>query len=101
MYAYKLLRVRKNGSLGPLFINRKQVITPGDWMEAEFHPTKGYAERKGWHCTAKPIAPHLSKKNRVWKRVEIRNYERVQRPESQGGLWYLAQEMRVVKKNNV
>lgn len=95
--AYKLIRKRKDGSLAPLFINKRLVIAIDKWLTAEFHPTKGYKERKGWHCTSKPIAPHLSEKNRVWCEVEIRDYEKLQRPVNQGGLWYLAQQMKVVK----
>lgn len=96
MIAYKLLRVRKNGTLGPLFINRRQVIRPGVWLPAEDHPTKGYAHRPGWHVTAKPEAPHLSEKDRAWYVVAIRDYERIARPASQGGVWYLAERMRVI-----
>lgn len=47
--AYKLFRVGKDGTIGPLFINRKLVVVPGQWMEAESHPTKGFALRPGWH----------------------------------------------------
>jgi len=96
--AYKLLRLRKDGTLGPLFINRRQVIPVGQWLQAEDHPTKGYAHRPGWHCTAKPEAPHLSKKGRVWCLVEIEDYSEFRRPESQGGLWFLANHMRVIRE---
>ena len=97
MIAYKLLRVRKNGTLGPLFINRRQVIPIGIWLDAEDHKTKGYAHRKGWHCTIKPIAPHLSKKNRIWCKVMVKETEKYNRPESQGGTWILAQKMKLIK----
>jgi hypothetical protein len=93
MQAYKLLRVRKDGSIGPLFINRKQRIPIGKWLKAEAHRTKGYAFRPGWHCTAEPIAPHLSKKGRAWFVVEIKDYEDIHRPSQQGGLWYLAKNI--------
>lgn len=92
---YKLLRVRKDGSLGPSFINRRQRIPIGEWLQAGAHPTKGYAFRPGWHATLPPIAPHLSTKGRVWCRVTLRGVARYNRPESQGGTWLLAQEMRV------
>ena len=92
---YKLLRVRKDGSLGPLFINRRQRIPTGEWLQAGAHPTKGYAFRPGWHATLLPVAPHLSTKGRVWCRVTLRGVTRYNRPESQGGTWLLAQEMRV------
>lgn len=94
--AYKLFRLRPDGSLGPLFIDRHLVVPVGEWLPAECHPTKGFAVRPGWHCTAKPEAPHLSPKGRVWCEVEIEEYRPVERPASQGGVWYLAERMRVV-----
>jgi hypothetical protein len=97
MTAYKLLRQRKNGTLAPLFINRKQTIPIGEWLESGFHPTPGYAPRAGWHVMAKPVAPHLSTKGRVWAEVEIKDHQSYTRPASQGGLWYLANHMRVVR----
>ena len=92
---YKLLRLRKDGTLGPLFINRKQVIPINLWLAAECWPTKGYAVRPGWHVLKAPVAPHLSQKGRVWAKVDIEDFEEFERPVSQGGLWYLAKWMRV------
>ena len=94
--AYKLLRVRKNGTLGPLFICQRMHIVLDLWMLAGFYPTKGYAQRKGWHCTLKPIAPHLTTKGRRWYKVEVEDTEMYNRPESQGGTWVLAQRMKVI-----
>lgn len=101
MRAYKLIRKLKDGSLSPLFINKKSRIPIGVWLIAEEHPTNGYAVRKGWHCLLKPIAPHLSTKNRVWVVVEIEETELYQRSESQGGTWVLAQKMMVINEINV
>lgn len=100
MKAYKLIRKMKDGSLSPLFINQKSRIPIGVWMNAELHPKKGFAVRKGWHCTLEPKAPHLSEKDRVWVEVEIEDFEYYDRPESQGGTWVLAQRMRVIKEIN-
>ena len=97
MIAYKLIRKLKNGELSPLFINKKSRIPMGTWLEAENVPTKGFAVRKGWHCTLEPIAPHLSKKDRVWVKVEVEDIEKYSRPESQGGTWVLAQRMKVIE----
>ncbi len=97
MIAYKLLKVRKDKSIGPLFINCRQRVPVGMWLEAEFHPTKGYQHRKGWHCTLKPVAPHLSTKGRQWYKVEVQEFSQYKRPESQGGTWVLAQRMRVME----
>ena len=97
MIGYKLVTQRKDGSIGPLFINRKQRLARGTWMQAEDHPTTGYAHRPGWHVLAKPDAPHLSKKNRTWIKVEIHDYLEFTRPLSQGGKWFLAQRMKVLE----
>jgi len=103
MKAYKLVRKMRDGSLSPLFINKKSRMPLGEWMKAESHPTKGFAVRNGWHCTLSPIAPHLKEnpKNqttRVWVEVEVEDTELYNRPESQGGVWVLAQRMKLVKE---
>ena len=97
MKAYKLLRKMKDGSVSPLFINKKVRLPIGEWMDAEVHPTKGYATRQGWHCTTMRYAPHLSKKNRVWALVEVDDWTLFKRPLSQGGIWVLAQRMKILK----
>lgn len=96
MQAYKLLRVRRDGTIGSLFINRKRVLPVGEWMDAEEHQTKGFAFRPGWHAMAKPEAPHLSPKGRKWYRVQVSGVTKCHRPASQGGLWYLAKRMKIV-----
>ena len=98
MKAYKLFRVLKSGEITPLFINKKKRLPIGEWMDAEAHRTKGFAYRPGWHCTNKPEAPHLSNKGRAWYEVEIEDYTDFKRPASQGGLWHLANKMRIIKK---
>lgn len=103
MRAYKLFKKRKDGSLGPLFINASLRIPMGQWMPAEDHPTKGFAHRPGWHATLAPIAPHLKENPkgslpRVWVEVDIEDYSKFERPQSQGGTWVLAQNMRVIRE---
>jgi hypothetical protein len=98
MKAYKLLRELKDGQIAPLFINKKLRIPIGEWIQAECHPTKGYVVRPFWHCTSQPFAPHLSEKGRVWYEIEMEEYTEFQRPNSQGGLWYLAGKIKVIKK---
>jgi hypothetical protein len=95
--AYKLFRQRRDGSLGSLFIHRRERIPLGVWLRAESHPTTGFAVRPGWHCTLRPHAPHLALRGRVWARVEVRDVEHYVRPAAQGGAWVLAQEMRVLE----
>lgn len=98
MVVYKLFRKLKDGSLAPLFINKKTRLKIGEWYDSEYHPTKGYAPRKGWHCTLSKNAPHLSKKNRVWCKIEVDDFEYYIRPESQGGTWVLAQKMKIISE---
>jgi len=92
---WKLFRLRADGTVGPLFINRKQVIPINKWLDAECHPTKGYAVRPGWHAAASPDAPHLSEKGRVWIPVELQGVQPLKRPRKQGGVWWLADRLRV------
>lgn len=87
-----------DGTLSPLFINKKSRLKVGEWLEAEEHPTNGFAIRKGWHCTLEPNAPHLSIKNRVWVEVDVEDMELYMRPENQGGLWVLAQKMKIIRE---
>ncbi len=99
MIAYKLMRRRKNGTYGPLFIHRRKSINIGETHEAEDHPTKGFKHRPGWHCTKEPNAPHLKQtEDRVWVEVAITDYSTEQRPASQGGVWYLANRITFIKE---
>lgn len=101
MNAYKLLRKKKDGKLYPLFIDKQKPTEIGVWLDAECHPTKGFAVRKGWHCCLQPVAPHMSMQlangeQRVWCAVEVEDFDYYNRPESQGGKWILAQKMKVL-----
>jgi len=71
-------------------------------LNSKPYPTKGFAVREGWHCTAQPVAPHLKLKlasgeKRVWKKVLMEDFEEIQRPENQGGLWYIANKIKILK----
>lgn len=99
MLVYKLVRKLKDDSITPLFINKKLRIPIGVWLEGEDHQTKGYLHRKGWHCTLKPYAPHLYKKeNRIWMLCEVQDFEYYSRPEHQGGTWILVQNFKFIKE---
>ena len=76
---YKLFRTLKSkpDKIFPLFIGKTKSTPIGVWVDAEFLPTKGFANRAGWHVGRIPKAPHLMKKDgsmqdgRVWAEVEI------------------------------
>jgi hypothetical protein len=86
MIAYKLIRKLKDGSLSPLFLLIEKPNTINIWLEAESHPTNGFAFRKSWHCTLETNCPTLIKTNRVWVEVEVEDYVSHKRPLSQGGI---------------
>lgn len=96
MIAYKLFRVRKDGSLGSLFINRPFHIPINTWLTAEPHRTDGFAFRPGWHAMPFPYAPHLSERNRQWFMVDLDGVTEFKKPKAQGGTWYLANAMKVI-----
>jgi len=98
--AYKLCRKLKSGKITPLFINKTLRIPFGEWLEAEEHPTKGYKFRPYWHCMSSMDAPHLTEKGRVWVEIEMKDYEVMERPESQGGTWYLANKVKFIREVN-
>lgn len=57
---YKLFEADANGNLLPLFIDKNTPVPVGVWIKAENHPTKGFAQRPGWHVGADvPDAPWL------------------------------------------
>jgi hypothetical protein len=99
MIGYKLFRKRKDGTYGPLFINKRLKLVPGTVYEAEDHPTKGFAHRPGWHVCSKPIAPHLRQGgDRVWCLVDFSRTATIDRPASQGGIWYLGSFMMIIRE---
>lgn len=95
---YKLFRKRKDGTYGSLFINCRQRLEMDVWYAAESHRRKGFAFRPGWHICARPKAPHLSMRNRVWCRVKFIHKGTIQRPLSQGGVWYLGSKMAILEE---
>jgi hypothetical protein len=102
MIGYKLFRKRKDGTYGPLFINRKLRLVRHKSYEAEDHPTKGFAHRPGWHICSEPIAPHLRQGgDRVWCMVEFKKQAVIERPLSQGGIWYLGSHMAILEEVTV
>lgn len=82
---YKLFEMNAEGKLFPLFIGKSKETVVGEWIHAENLPTKGFANRPGWHIGDIPDAPWLkgytgdeygvyrsrfSKGKRVWCEVE-------------------------------
>ena len=102
VYTTKLFKLRKDGTLGPLYIGSKQRIDSkgGEWLPFDEKLTKkGFGERPGWHAPTKE-APHIKTEakgqDRVVRDVALRNWTVFPRPASQGSEWYLAGEMMVL-----
>ena len=103
MKAYKLVRKAKDGNLYPLFIDKARPYVIGEPRVAEFHPTKGFAPRFGFHCCFIPLAPHLKTElangeKRVWIELEVEDFQTYDRPKNQGGKWILANQLTVTKE---
>lgn len=122
MITYKLLKIRKDGTLGPLFIERARTLPLNETLTANKTPTKGYKVRPGWHSTLFPYAPHISVKGRVWVKCEVPGvhfdtdlYPELftkqgdmnnlpvggwyywERPERQGRLWVISHEIKLLE----
>lgn len=82
---YKLFEMNEEGKLFPLFIGKNSEVPIGEWIHAEFIPTKGFAQRGGWHIGELPDAawlkgydgsdvgcykPRFKHGKRVWTMVE-------------------------------
>jgi hypothetical protein len=76
---YKLFEQdTRDGKLYPLFIGKKTETKIGEWIHAEFIPTKGFAIRSGWHIGANlPSAPHLISADGNYKSKRGKNFRRV------------------------
>ena len=102
MKAYKLFRLRKDNTLGPLFIDAKLRIPTDTWMKSKLGkpPKSSWKVRQGWHCCYQPVAPHLNSTitSRVWCEVEVRHTTELPRPDRLGGNWILADELKVVRR---
>lgn len=114
MIVWKKVRILKDGNAYPLFIDKKKPFILGEWMHAEYHPTKGFAPRSlgkdengneigGWHCCCQPVAPHIadrlaSGEIRVWMKCEAKGkMQKYDRPESQGGAWLLVEWLKPIE----
>ena len=59
-FGFKLFEMDAEGNLFPLFIDKNNKLPMNKWLPAEYHPTKGFAPRGGWHLGADiPDAPWL------------------------------------------
>ena len=57
---YKLFeRDMRDNKLYPLFIGKNEETKIGEWLKAEYIPTKGFSNRFGWHLGLVPSAPWL------------------------------------------
>ena len=80
------MKVRKPGQVFPLFIGRAKPVIMGEWLDAEFIPTKGFSPRPGWHLSDTPAALHIGTEKKpvdgkqkptirrddeVWAEVEV------------------------------
>ena len=97
MECYKLVKLRKDGTIGSLFIGASRKYQLGEWYEAEELPKKGFSPRKGWHGFLSKESHHLTEKGRTWALCEVEDFVIMERPSSQGGNWVLANKIQFCK----
>ena len=74
---YKLFEMDRFGNLYPLFIDKKTIYPMGQWIQAENHPTAGYAKRPGIHVGQICSAPWLMSADGVYKSQRGKHWKRV------------------------
>lgn len=102
MVAFKLVRVREDGSLGSLFVRRSRRLPVGKWIKADLkvRPRDRVAGggvlklRPGWHAAEKPALAHLTRTGRAVFKVRLR--KNVKRHIGPQGVWYTADEMYIM-----
>lgn len=94
MEAYKLLRVRADGTLGSLRMDAGRKLPPGEWLPAGNHARPGLAPHPGWHALTAPASKHFKMlPGRRWYRVELSSVTEYPRP---GEMWLVAGCMRII-----
>ena len=99
MIAYKIFKVRKDGSLGSLYCDTKAKYYLDKWYRSSpyYHPKLKF--RPGFHATLKPYAPHIKiKKNRAWYKIDVEDYTFFDRPACQGGKWLVCKKMKILEE---
>ncbi|MCG5526868.1 hypothetical protein LRF89_06695 [Halorhodospira sp. 9621] len=96
---YKLMR-RMGDGYAPLYFCRSHRYQLGDWQEAvDGGRKRGYAHRPFFHICQAPDAPHIRlRAPRVWLLCEFQPHQVFPRPSSQGGDWFLAKWMRLLRE---
>ena len=78
MIGYKLFEMNINTKkLYPLFIGKNEETKVGEWLKAEYIPTKGFSNRYGWHLGLIPSAPWLMGLNGLYNSKRSKNFRRV------------------------
>jgi hypothetical protein len=65
-------------------------------------PVLGITGTNGKTTTKEMTADHIfSKPNRFWYEVEIKDYTEMKRPSNQGGIWFIANKMKIIREVKV
>ena len=115
IHTKKILNLRADGTMSPLFHETKRRFREGVWEPFTAtlkHPTKvdksgkprssaNLAFRPAFY--GGPLTPQLkmgwsSNQYRVKRDVAFRNWTKIKRPENQGGGWYMAAEMMILPR---
>ena len=75
---YKLVEMRDDGKLFPLFIGKTKETLMNEWVYGEIIPTKSFSVRPGWHLNCElPSAVHLMSADGTYKSQRGKRFKRV------------------------
>ena len=108
MLMYKVMRVKSDGMLYSINVNRRKPYNIDEWVTAEYILTKHYHDKKGFYGFEKPDVTKYKYKlqrgeRRVWVECEVSDYEIVYYAPDQVN-WVIAQKMKIIRalsKNDI
>lgn len=101
MLMYKVMRIKSDGMLYSVNVNRNKPYNIDEWVNAEYILTKHYHDRKGFYGFEKPDSKKYKDKlhrgdRRIWVECEVADYEIVYNAHDQVN-WVIAQKMKIIR----
>ena len=101
MKMYKIMRVKTDGMLYPIGVNRYRSYNVGEWYDAEHIESRKYKTKKGFYGFEKPSSKRYKEslrrgEKRVWVECETEDCELYYHP-MDGETWMIAQRMKILR----
>ena len=101
MKMYKIMRVRSDGMLYSIGVNRNKPYDIDEWYTAEHIVSRKYKTKKGFYGFEKPDNERYKTTlqrgdRRIWVECEVEDYEFYHHV-MDGATWVIAQRMRMIR----